>query len=73
MIKALVIYVNERVKDMGNVLAIARATAQKLERTHENVKVRNILYDPVTGVYVALYESPRSSKPLDARGRGERR
>jgi len=69
MLKALVVYVNERVKDMGDILMIARATAQKIEHTHENITVKNILYDPVTQVYVAIYESPEMFKPFEERGR----
>ena len=62
MLKALVIVPNDRTREMGSLLAIARAEAQKKEHTHENVRVRSILYDPVTKVFVALYE--RRSGPL---------
>ncbi len=61
MLKALVILSNERSQDMGALLAIARAEAQKREHTHKHLKIRNILYCPVTKVFVALYEC---SKPL---------
>lgn len=58
MLRALVIVPNQKTKDVGDLLAIARATAQKIAHTRKNVNVRSILYDPVTQVYVALYSLP---------------
>jgi len=57
MLKALVITPNERTRDVGTLLAIARAEAQKREHTHQNIDVRRLLYDPVCDVYIALYEA----------------
>jgi len=57
MLRALVIVSNDKTVDMGDILAIARSQAQKREHTHENVNVKSILYDPVTGSYVVLYEA----------------
>ena len=68
MLKALVIVCREKTKDVGSLLSIARAEAQKREHTHENVTVKNILYDPVTGVYIALYEAPKVLKPSERKG-----
>jgi len=63
VLKALVIYPNDKTRDVGDLLAIARSQAQKRQHTHENVNIRSILYDSITGVFVALYET-RGSKPL---------
>ncbi|MFQ6081275.1 MAG: hypothetical protein ACE5OW_06375 [Candidatus Bathyarchaeia archaeon] len=67
MLRALVIYVNEKVKDVGSLLAIARAEAQKREHTHRNLVVRAIKFIPELGVYVAFYEPLGCSRRLDAR------
>jgi hypothetical protein len=64
MLKAVVIVPNDRTRDMGSLLAIARAEAQKKEHTRENVTIRSITFIGECGVYVALYEAPRCSKPL---------
>ena len=75
MLKALVIYPNERTRDEGSLLQIARALAQKIEHTHRKIPIKVIreVHIPPTGemVYVAVYELLESS---DARGgRRERR
>ena len=57
MLKALVIVPNDKTTDMGDLLAIARAEAQKREHTHQNINVRRLLYDPVCDIYIALYEA----------------
>ena len=57
VLKALVIHPNERTQDTGDILQIARAEAKKACHTHENVNIKRILFDPVCGVYVALYEA----------------
>lgn len=68
MLRVLVIIPNERTQDMGSLLAIARAEAQKHERTHQNITVRAIKFIPECGVYVALYESfVGCSKRLDVK------
>jgi len=71
VLKALVIHPNERTQGAGDILQIARAEAQKREHTHENVNVKRILFDPVCGVYVALYEASCSNSP-GVRGRKKR-
>ena len=58
MLKALVIVPNQRTKDVGDLLAIARATAQKREHTHEKVNIRAIQFVSSLGVYVAVYKVP---------------
>jgi hypothetical protein len=57
---------------MGDLLAIARAEAQKKEHTRENVTVRSITFIPECGVYVALYEAPGVQRLPGARDRRER-
>ena len=57
MLKALVIYPNERTKDIGDLLAIARSAAKKREHTHQNVNVRTLKFVPECACYVALYEA----------------
>ena len=58
MLRALVITPNQRTKDVGDLLAIARATAQKREHTHEKVDIKAIQFVASLGVYVAVYELP---------------
>ena len=65
MLKALIIVPNQRTKDVGDLLAIARATAQKREHTHEKVNIRAIQFVASLGVYVAVYE--RCSNSLGAK------
>jgi hypothetical protein len=61
MLKAIVVYPNEKTKDMGNILQIARSVAKKVEKTSFNLQVLSIIFDPVTRVHVAIYESCSSS------------
>lgn len=63
MLKALVIIPNERIKDMGSILAIARAEAQKREHTHKSVDIKSIRFVSECQVYVVVYNAP------DVRGR----
>lgn len=37
-------------------MQIARSLAKKKEHTDDNIPVLNIIFDPVTQVYVAIYE-----------------
>lgn len=58
-LSALVIQINERMRDVGDVLAIARAEAQKKHGLkHRKVEVKEIVYVPRLNVYVALYKLP---------------
>ena len=56
MLKSLVIYPNERTKDLGAILQIARSLAKKKEHMEANFQIVSLLYDSSTRVYVALYE-----------------
>ena len=70
MLKSIVIIPNEKTRDHGALLAIARREAKRREHTHENLVVRTIKFVPECGVYVALYESPvRAFKTSGERGR----
>lgn len=55
-LKSLVILLNDKMKDMGDVLAVARSTAQKKEHTHRNMNVKALHFIPELDCYVALYE-----------------
>jgi hypothetical protein len=56
MLKSLIIYPNEKTRELGDILQIARSLAKKKEHTDDNIPVLNIIFDPVTQVYVAIYE-----------------
>lgn len=56
MLKALVIYPSDKMREVGDVLQVARVCAKKVEHTDKRVLVKSIIYDPVTKVYVAIFE-----------------
>jgi hypothetical protein len=56
MLKSLVIVPNERTKDLGAILQIARSLAQRKEHTDANIPIVSLVFDPFTRVYVAIYE-----------------
>jgi hypothetical protein len=56
MLKSLVVVPNEKTKEVGDILQIARSLAKRKEHTDANIPVLSIIFDPVTKVYVALYE-----------------
>ena len=58
ILRSLVVYGNERTSDIGDILRIVRAEAQKREHTHENINVKTIIYVGECGCYVALYKIP---------------
>jgi len=57
MLKALVIVPNEKTKEFGSLLAVARAEARKREHAEKNPPIRALKYFPELGVYVAVYEA----------------
>jgi len=69
MLKSLIIYPNEKTRELGDILQIARSLAKKKEHTDANIPVLNIIFDPVTKVYVAVYEW--CSKPQDVEERAK--
>ena len=56
MLKALVIVSNSRTKEVGDLLAIARAEARKREQSKVNPPIRALNFFPELNVYVAVYE-----------------
>lgn len=63
MLKALVIVPNERTKEVGALLAVARAEARKREKTRQNPPVLALRFFPELNVYVAVYQAQETQKP----------
>ena len=61
MLKALVIFLNEKTVELGSILAIARSEARKREQSKENPPIRALRYFPELSVYVAVYEAADNS------------
>jgi len=61
-LKALVVFPNEKVRDYGDLLAIGRAEAKRILKTHRNVNVKDILYSAKLGVHIIIFEVPESTK-----------
>lgn len=57
-LKALVVAA-EGVEDYGDLLAIGRAEAKRMLRTHKNVNVKDILYSAKCGVHIVVVEVPK--------------
>jgi hypothetical protein len=60
-LKALVVF-GDGLEDYGDLLAVGRAEAKRLLRTHENVNVKDILYSAKCGVHIIVFEVPDSVK-----------
>jgi hypothetical protein len=60
-LKALVV-VGDGLEDYGDLLAVGRAEAKRLLRTHENVNVKDILYSAKCGVHIIVFEVPNSDQ-----------
>jgi len=58
MLRAIVITPNQRTRELGDLLAIARSEAQKREHTHKNVNIKALGFFAQLQVYVAIYEVP---------------
>jgi hypothetical protein len=56
MLKALVIMPNEKTKEIGSILAIARDTARKRENSSINPPIRALQFIAELEVFVAVYE-----------------
>ena len=56
LLKALVIVPNSRTKEIGDLLAIARAEARKREHADKNPPIRALVFVPELQVYCAIYE-----------------
>ena len=61
-LKALAVFPNEKVRDYGDLLAIGRAEAKRILKTHRNVNVKDILYSAKLGVHIIIFEVPESTK-----------
>ncbi len=57
MLKALVIAPNEKTREFGCLLAVARADARKREKCDKNPPVLALKHFPELSVYVAVYEA----------------
>jgi len=56
MLKALVIMPNEKTKEIGSILAVARDTARKRENSTINPPIRALQFIAELEVFVAVYE-----------------
>lgn len=63
MLKALVIVPNEQTKEVGALLAVARAEARRRERSEQNPPILALRFLPELGVYVAVYGAMEIQKP----------
>jgi hypothetical protein len=57
MLKALVIVPNEKTREYGSLLAVARAEARKREHAKQNPPICALKFFPELNVYVAIYEA----------------
>ena len=62
VLKALVIIPNLRTREVGDLLAVARAEARKREHAEKNPPIRTLRFLPELGVYVAVYEAQDKQK-----------
>lgn len=69
MLKALVIIPNEKTRELGDLLAVARAEARKREHADKNPPVRTLRFLPELGVYVAVYEACDVQPPRSTAGK----
>jgi hypothetical protein len=69
-LKALVV-AGDGLEDYGNLLAVGRAEAKRLLRTHENVNVKDILYSAKCGVHIIVFEVPEQVVADPPRNRKE--
>jgi hypothetical protein len=57
MLKALVITPNEKTREFGSLLAVARAEARKREKSKDNPPIRALRFFPELSIYIAVYEA----------------
>jgi hypothetical protein len=60
MLKALVIVPNDSTREIGALLAVARAEARKREKANQNPPILALKFFPELSVYVAVYEAQES-------------
>jgi hypothetical protein len=63
MLKALVIMPNEKTKEIGSILAVARDTARKRENSQINPPIRALQFVAELGIFVAVYEAVDNVTP----------
>lgn len=63
LLKALVITVNDKTKEVGSILAVARDVARRREDSQTNPPIRALHFIAELGVFVAIYEASEKSKP----------
>jgi hypothetical protein len=63
MLKALVIVPNEKTKEVGALLAVARAEARKREHADKNPPILALRFLPELCIYVAVYEAQEVQRP----------
>lgn len=66
MLRAVIIVPNERTKELGDLLAIARSEAQRREHTRQNMEIRAMQFVAELSVYVAVYEVRDERRERDA-------
>jgi len=64
VLKALVIVPNLRTKEIGALLAVARAEARKREHADKNPPVHALVFVPQLQVYCAIYEAEKKGERL---------
>jgi hypothetical protein len=57
VLKAIVIVSNEKTREFGSLLAVARAEARRRERSQQNPPIYALKFFPELNVYVAIYEA----------------
>jgi hypothetical protein len=62
MLKALVIVPNEKTKEVGALLAVARQAARSREQSEKNPPILVLRFLPELGIYVAVYEAMEIQK-----------
>jgi len=56
MLKALVIYPNEKTKDLGDILQIAKSEARRKSHLNRNPPILALEYIPQLDVFVVIYK-----------------
>jgi hypothetical protein len=62
VLKALVIVPNEKTREVGALLAVARAEARRREKSEQNPPILALKYFSDLGIYVAVYEAMHIQK-----------
>jgi hypothetical protein len=57
MLRALVILPNDRTKEIGALVAVARAEARKREHSQQNPPIRALVFVAQLQLYCAIYET----------------